>query len=218
MEKIAFTKNTQVITSAFDDGSCHILDQEVEKLCYNQFTGVNYLIKKEKMHEKCSFQPTRLHFTEGQFLTGKSKSIVFLSDKEKSVFQLGKQVEICGCKRSWQTNYRSLYLRDTQNCSVISATMLPPSAINEEHSINLKLDYILFKSENTSRVFYKEIFNELSDIQIKNFMHLVQIAYKVKEVGLIEIAKPIFARYLYEKNLAFKHRQTVLFKLQSWSL
>ena len=88
MEKIAFTKNTQVITSAFDDGSCHILDQEVEKLCYNQFTGVNYLIKKEKMHEKCSFQPTRLHFTEGQFLTGKSKNIVFLSDKEKSVCKL----------------------------------------------------------------------------------------------------------------------------------
>ena len=78
--------------------------------------------------------------------------------------------------------------------------MLPPSAINEEHSINLKLDYILFKSENTSRVFYKDVFSELSDIQIKNFMHFVQIAYRVKEVGLIEIEKPIFARYLYQKT------------------
>ena len=195
MEKLSYTKNTQVIMD-FDDGSCHIEEHEVTKVCFNPFTAINYFIIKETkgVSDTCPYLPTRLRITRGKFLTSQNGLLVFLSDQDKCVFQLLEKFEICGCMESWRTNYESIYLRKTGPCSILTPSYLPPSAINAEHSINLKMDYVMFKIENTSRVFYKNLYKDISETQFRNFRHFIQLARKMKGSSLFEIQKPIFAR------------------------
>ena len=195
MEKLSYTRNTQVMMD-FDDGSCHIEEYEDEKICYNLFTAINYFIVKETkgVSENCPYLPTRLRITRGNFLRSQNGFAVFLSDKDKCVFQLLEKIEICGCMESWKTNYNGIFLRKTGPCSILTPSNLPPSAINAEHAINLKMDYVMFKSENTSRVFYKDLYKGITETQFRNFRHFIQLARKMKGGSLIEIQKPIFAR------------------------
>ena len=195
MQRLSHVKNSQVIMQN-DDNSCHIQENESNKFCFNQFSGINhFIIKKDKgITDNCPYIPTRISLTEGDFLTAKNGIMVFLSDKEKNVFKLEEKVDICGCSETWKTNYQGIYLRSKSGCSIISPTMLPPSSINSEHSINLKLDYIMFKNENTSRYFYKALYTGMSETQYRSSKQYFSIARKVKEIGLFEIKRPIFAR------------------------
>ena len=51
--------------------------------------------------------------------------------------------------------------------------------------------------ENTSRYFYKALYTGMSETQYRSSKQYFSIARKVKEIGLFEIKRPIFARYTY---------------------
>ena len=62
-----------------------------------------------------------------------------------------KMTNRCNCDSTFKTNYPSVFVRDLSKCIGIESEQLPPSAVDMEYQTNMKLDYLKFVSDNTSR-------------------------------------------------------------------
>ena len=73
------------------------------------------------------------------------------SHDDKLVLKMTKKDNRCNCDSTFKTNYPSVFVRDLSKCIEIESEQLPPSAVDMEYQTNMKLDYLKFVSDNTSR-------------------------------------------------------------------
>ena len=191
--KKALTKNTQVLLS-FDDGNCHLPFGSMSTLCYNIFLGINYYITRNADNQKeCKYLPTRKGFLNGEIIST-VKTKIFVAEKENIFLKLTKTSDVCDCKHSYLTQYKGLYIRNVQKCSSLTDIDLPPNSLNLEYNNNIKLDYMMYKSENVTKFIY-ELLQE--DLEISNlfwFKKFMTVSRKLPNLGVFEIQKPYFGK------------------------
>ena len=78
-------------------------------------------------------------------------NLIPCSDEEKLILKMKKKVNKCNCDATFTSNYPDMYLRDLSKCIELESQDLPTSSVDLEHQTNMKLDYLKFVADNTSR-------------------------------------------------------------------
>ena len=161
--------------------------------CFNTITRKNYIVfKTEQNQNQCEYIPTRKTTTNG-FLVTEFHRKVFLTNDEKLLFKITAESQCCGCRFCYETNYPGLVLIDTQKCSPVSSgNGIPPQGINMEHSLNLKMDYIMFTRENSTKILYDDLFDGIRHAISEHLNLFFFISSKFEELKLFPIKKPLY--------------------------
>ena len=117
---------------------------------------------------------------------------VFMSDDYKVVLKLQNQINICGCQTTFSTNYDGLFVRILgDNCEEIPTNSLPPATINIENHINIKLDWLDLKAQNSTHFIYHQLFDDMSHITDRIHSNMFHVSMKAN-LGMMEIRRPFY--------------------------
>lgn len=193
-----FVSNTHV-PMTYDDGSCSLPKEKSSTFCHNKFTGIHHYVLRDvsKTSTICgekNMVPTRKSILVGEQLT-KEKISYFISHKEKLLFKIEETIDMCNCNFVYKTNYNGLYLLDNNRCSTLPVIIVPPpGSINLEHQENIKLDYLDFKSDNTSRFLYKHNSQKIEYLSSKLIQRIIEIYNQFPNNKLIRIHSDFFGQ------------------------
>ena len=193
-----YVSNTHVKMS-YDDNSCSMESDESSKFCHNKFTGIHHYVMRDtsRTSTMCGDTPmvaTRKSILVGEKLT-KDDISYFLSHKDKLLFKIEEATKLCNCDFVYRTNYPGLYLLDSEICTTISADIIPPpGSINLEHQENIKLDYLDFKAENTTRFLYKHNSQKIENLSSKLINRLIEVYNQFPNSKMLRIHGEFFGQ------------------------
>ena len=85
-------------------------------------------------------------------------------------------------------------LRNVHKCSSLADSDLPPNALNLEYNNNIKLDFMMFKSENNTKFIYELLQEDLEMSNLFWFRKFMTLSRKLPNLGVFEIQKPYFGK------------------------
>ena len=85
-------------------------------------------------------------------------------------------------------------LRNVHKCSSLADSDLPPNALNLEYNNNIKLDFMMFKSENNTKFIYELLQEDLEMSNLIWFRKFMTLSRKLPNLGVFEIQKPYFGK------------------------
>ena len=152
LKKTTHLLNTKVLSTGFNQ-DCHLEHGQKQVLCYDSISGVNFFIKRnEASNQECNLVPTRKSIVEGKTLIDKERKM-FISDEAKILLTLKENTDCCGCESCFDTNIPGLKLLDSQKCTILGLVNgIPAVEVNLEYNNNVRLDYLRFKTENSTGV------------------------------------------------------------------